>query len=640
MFVASSVQPEPMTTTSDKTSPSQLRVTKSSPPTSLVTLKKVRPSSLSSTSEWNVNSIAPDELPSPIASSAPQNTESVHPLRTSPDDYAPPSFVSSSLPSEFQEIAMKRLDRASTSFITKSRKPSAPAPLIQSLIEVESTVDASSVSGPRRRDPLARRNTYGPEFGHLDADEQFALETEIAARRAARRASKRRKEQVEDDDRVMIGTRIAEGHANYILMYNMLTGIRIGVGRVSAKPLRDLQEEDFRAAHKLAFDVTGNELTPGAKYDFKFKDYAPWVFRHLRQQFYIDPADYLVSLTSKYLLSELGSPGKSGSFFYYSRDYRFIIKTIHHTEHKFMRKILRDYYEHVCNNPNTLLCRFYGLHRVKLPHGKKIHFVVMGNVFPPNKDVHETYDLKYWLILTYDIYFFRQGSTFGRFLPDEEVQKKPYLPMKDLNWEKRNKKLELGPDKRVLFVEQIERDVELLERLNIMDYSLLVGLHNMERGNKENIRDTTLSMFQPETKKIERQASMGHHKRESKAQAVRKAIAQTEPGQLDTSLPDDPFMERRRCVFYADDGGFHSTDESNRPTNELYFIGIIDILTPYNFVKKAEHYWKSMSQDAHAISSVKPVEYGKRFLDFMINTLKHHEDVDEPQPHLATKKNV
>lgn len=46
------------------------------------------------------------------------------------------------------------------------------------------------------------------------------------------------------------------------------------------------------------------------------------------------------------------------------------------------------------NNTNTLLCRFYGLHRVKLPRGKKIHFVVMGNVFPPNKDVHETYDLK------------------------------------------------------------------------------------------------------------------------------------------------------------------------------------------------------------------------------------------------------
>src|SRR6187431_1715022 len=67
----------------------------------------------------------------------------------------------------------------------------------------------------------------------------------------------------------------------------------------------------------------GNELVPSAKYDFKFKDYAPWVFRHLRALFRLDPADYLMSLTGKYILSELGSPGKSGSFFYFSRDYKY-----------------------------------------------------------------------------------------------------------------------------------------------------------------------------------------------------------------------------------------------------------------------------------------------------------------------------
>lgn len=43
-----------------------------------------------------------------------------------------------------------------------------------------------------------------------------------------------------------------------------------------------------------AFRSTGNELTPGVKYDFKFKDYAPWVFRYLREKFHIDAADYMV----------------------------------------------------------------------------------------------------------------------------------------------------------------------------------------------------------------------------------------------------------------------------------------------------------------------------------------------------------
>lgn len=46
-------------------------------------------------------------------------------------------------------------------------------------------------------------------------------------------------------------------------------------------------------------------------------------------------------------------------------------------------------------NPNSLLTRFFGLHRVKTSlNPRKIYFVVMGNIFPPNKDIHEIYDLK------------------------------------------------------------------------------------------------------------------------------------------------------------------------------------------------------------------------------------------------------
>lgn len=55
---------------------------------------------------------------------------------------------------------------------------------------------------------------------------------------------------------------------------------------------------------------------------------------------------------------------------------------------------MKHYFVHVKQHPNTLLSRIIGLHRVKLPHGKKIHFVVMGNIFPLSKDVHEIYDLK------------------------------------------------------------------------------------------------------------------------------------------------------------------------------------------------------------------------------------------------------
>ncbi|KAI8086396.1 uncharacterized protein BX664DRAFT_282297 [Halteromyces radiatus] len=445
------------------------------------------------------------------------------------------------------------------------------------------------------------------DLGNLSDEEEAVLEAEIAARRAARR-SRRRKHYADtddEDDHVQIGTRVAEGHRNYQLMYDMLTGIRIAVGRVSAKMRRDPNPDDFTAAHKLVFDVTGNELTPGVKYDFKFKDYAPWVFRNLREIFHIDAADYLMSLTHKYILSELGSPGKSGSFFYYSRDYRFIIKTIHRSEHVFMRKILMDYYDHVRRNPNTLLCRIYGLHRIKLPRGRKIHFVVMGNVFPSNKNVHETYDLK--------------GSTFGRLTTDDEINKNPYAVMKDLNWIKRKKKLELGPEKRNLFLTQLQKDVAVLTKLNIMDYSLLIGIHGIEKGNDERYRDQHLQLIETRGLGLERQLS-----KQQKFKPVKKYTTNPIPLVATSQLATNPSEERRHCIFYADNGGFQSSDRHDQDSDLLYFIGVIDILTPYNFMKKSEHIWKSITQDKNTISSVPPKVYGQRFLEFMENAVRNH----------------
>lgn len=68
--------------------------------------------------------------------------------------------------------------------------------------------------------------------------------------------------------------------------------------------------------------------------------------------------------------------------------------------------------------------------------------------------------------------------------------------------------------------------------------------------------------------------------------------------QLDSSqLPETLSDERKYCAFYSEDGGFKSTDENNQTTDKLYFLGVIDILTPYNYVKKSEHFIKSFTQN-------------------------------------------
>ncbi|KAJ3230305.1 Phosphatidylinositol-4-phosphate 5-kinase [Chytriomyces hyalinus] len=409
---------------------------------------------------------------------------------------------------------------------------------------------------------------------------------------------------------VVLGTPIREGHANYLLMYDMLTGIRVSVSRCHAKPGRVLDEADFKAAHKLAFDVTGNELLPKATYDFKFKDYAPWVFRQIREQFQVDASEYLLSLTGKYILSELGSPGKSGSFFYFSQDYRFIIKTISKAEHKFFRKILKGYYEHIKANPETLISRIFGLHRVKLPGGQKIRFVVMGNLFPANKDIHETYDLK--------------GSTVGRRVKPENI--KPHSTLKDLNFLESNRHLSIGNPKKDIFLDQLERDVLFLQISNVMDYSLLVGVHNLLIGNRENIRDNNLIAFEPSPETlVRRQPSTSRMNSSSGGRGRSRSTSRHRRAQSDgvgiepsrAVLPDDMPPEKSNFYFYQEMGGMVSTDESGAEGDEVYYLGIIDIFTEYNMTKKAEHFFKSLMGSARTISAVNSVAYGKRFVSFL-----------------------
>ncbi|EMD00298.1 hypothetical protein BAUCODRAFT_62612 [Baudoinia panamericana UAMH 10762] len=480
----------------------------------------------------------------------------------------------------------------------------------------------SPTTPSRRRGSLqlARRVTRSLH-SHSDMQLDQVPQDEDAERWAEAIKAKRaiRKNRVDtDDDRVVVGTKVDEHHQNYVRAYNMLTGIRFCVSRIHAKSDRELSDADFLAAQKYSFDITGNELTPSTKYDFKFKDYAPWVFRHIRTIFGIDPAEYLVSLTAKYILSELGSPGKSGSFFYFSRDYKYIIKTIHRGEQKFLRKILKEYYNHVRLNPNTLLSQFYGLHRVKLPYGKKVHFVIMNNLFPPHRDIHRTFDLK--------------GSTIGRDFREEDLENNPRATLKDLNWLRRNLHLEFGPHKKEIFVTQMQRDVAMLQRLRIMDYSLLVGIHDLERGNEDNLRDKTLQVFQPGGDKLPDPANCppgvnpGLARTPSKletaqrARELRQTVKSQRPipmAQTMDKMPDESSLVRKGFYFYADDGGFRATHEDNSPGDEIYYLGIIDCLTRYNYVKRAEHFWKGMGGHESQISPIPPDRYGDRFIKFI-----------------------
>ena len=494
----------------------------------------------------------------------------------------------------------------------------------------------SSQPRGRRSSQLVRRVTRS-NASNISTTALDEVPTDEDASRWAERIKRNRvlsdqkkREAEEDEDRVVRGTKVDETHSNFETAYNMLTGIRFCVSK-NKSPHRQLTSADFTEEAKLAFDTLGTELTPATRYDFKFKDYAPQVFQQLRDVFKINTGDYLMSLTEKYILSEMGSPGKSGSFFYFSRDYKYIIKTVHQHEAKFLRKILPEYYAYVTENPNTLLSQFYGLHRVKMPFGRKIHFVVMNNLFPPHKDIHRTFDLK--------------GSTIGREYNENLLAANPAATLKDLNWVKRNMHLEFGPLKKHALVQQMEKDVALLQKLKIMDYSLLVGIHDLERGNEENLRNKQLKVFQPggEKEPDEAEPSIAMptptnvmSRTPSRMESAKKAkelralvknerpipIAQTQSGMPNRMLQAD---HKAHFPFYSDEGGLRATHEDNRAGEEIYYLGIIDCLTQYGMTKKAEHFFKSLAKPEGELSAVPPQRYGDRFLRFMKQTIMTRE---------------
>jgi 1-phosphatidylinositol-4-phosphate 5-kinase len=95
------------------------------------------------------------------------------------------------------------------------------------------------------------------------------------------------------------------------------------------------------------------------------------------------------------------SSGKSGSFFYYTSDGKFVLKTISRAEFKFIKIILRDYHSYLTmDNPESIISKIYGLHKIifyrkkTTRSHKKVYFAIMNNVFHTHMKIDKRYDLK------------------------------------------------------------------------------------------------------------------------------------------------------------------------------------------------------------------------------------------------------
>ncbi|XP_043823280.1 phosphatidylinositol 5-phosphate 4-kinase type-2 gamma isoform X3 [Dromiciops gliroides] len=251
----------------------------------------------------------------------------------------------------------------------------------------------------------------------------------------------------------------------------------------------------------------------------------------------------------------------------------------------------KDYPYIVKCHGNTLLPQFLGMYRVSVDN-EDSYMLVMRNMFSHRLPVHRKYDLK--------------GSLVSREASDKEKVKE--LPtLKDMDFLNKNQKVYIGEEEKRVFLEKLKRDVEFLVQLKIMDYSLLLGIHDIVRGTE------------PEEEGPGREEEPeGEGDCGMAGPPALVGSCGTSPegigGYIHAHRPLGPGEFESFIDVYA------IRSAEGAPQKEVYFMGLIDILTQYDAKKKAAHAAKTVKHGAGAeISTVHPDQYAKRFLDFITN---------------------
>ncbi|XP_026872847.1 phosphatidylinositol 5-phosphate 4-kinase type-2 alpha isoform X3 [Electrophorus electricus] len=343
-----------------------------------------------------------------------------------------------------------------------------------------------------------------------------------------------------------------------------------------------LMPDDFKANSKIKVDnhLFNKENMPS---HFKFKEYCPLVFRNLRERFSIDDQEYQNSLTRSAPIPS-DAQGRSGARFHTTYNKRYVIKIITSEDVAEMHNILKKYHQYIVEcHGNTLLPQFLGMYRLTVD-GDETYMIVTRSVFSHRLPVHKKYDLK--------------GSTVAREASDKEKTKE--LPTyKDNDFINEGQKIFIDGENKKMFLEKLKNDVEFLAQLKLMDYSLLVGLHDIERGEQEPAEDESEENEGADEEGCESDGAVTASPPDSPSNRP------LGPGDFDPSI--DVYAIR---------------SHDNAPKKEVYFMAIIDILTPYDAKKKAAHAAKTVKHGAGAeISTVNPEQYSKRFYDFITTIL-------------------
>ena len=169
-------------------------------------------------------------------------------------------------------------------------------------------------------------------------------------------------------------------------------------------------------------------------------------------------------IKNKSAIDKMGeSKGKSGSFFFYSHDRKFIIKTITNEEKETMDKILIDYYLYIKQHDNTLITKIYGIYTVVIKNASSVNVILMQNLFGCSPiHIQRMFDLK--------------GSSVQRKTKNVQKWRKDQV-LKDMDYQwlthVERKLINFNLEDIQEIKKNMENDINFYKRLLLMDYSLL-----------------------------------------------------------------------------------------------------------------------------------------------------------------------
>eukprot|EP00742_Colponemidia_sp_Colp-10_P007161 GILJ01007691.1.p1 GENE.GILJ01007691.1~~GILJ01007691.1.p1 ORF type:complete len:784 (+),score=85.11 GILJ01007691.1:308-2353(+) len=375
--------------------------------------------------------------------------------------------------------------------------------------------------------------------------------------------------------------------------------------------------------------------TASADRKINFTVFAPSVFLHIRTLHGCLRSTVLESLCPRLNGSAIESAGRSqgrsGSFVFRAHDGVYMIKTLTEREKDVLiEELLPTYHKHLARNPNSLLTQFHGCFALEMRNMRRVNFVLMKSCFAGAKDVADVYDLK--------------GSRKARnVLADSAVKPPPGTVMKDVDFKDRLGKLEIDDVVACTLLCQISKDVTMLSKLNIMDYSLLVG-----------ISPTVPSFF------VERHAASingvgvepihtRRHTHSSSDVSMSSHLGRSTTTTVTTTSSDDALAAGGHEYCCAECFQLHVTLPHGTcvvPSKDCriaYYLGLIDLLQIYDSKKKLEHVTKTIRYlNADQISAVNSAQYAKRFLSELAVILDQSPpaDLSPLSPHMKPSLSV